>query len=290
MSETASATDAVLAAGESQAIPHDVYCPDCGYDLRGLTSARCPECGFDLERIRTRTPQIPWAQRARRGRFKAYWQTVIWVARRKRHWCMEAVRPVDYSAARWFILMVALQAAICVALGTLLVMFALSQDIAGIGWVAWLLAPLAPLSVFVGLSAIAGVASYFFHPRDVPVELQNRALALSYYAWAPFAELPATLLLIPIGIVLVSDAPVFGWRSGIGVALFLAAAGHVVSMFVRAYANLDTLSDRVLRRVGWRRLWRIVWMLMAQFLAVLLLALLPASVIYVFIIIDSLRE
>ena len=23
----------------------DLYCPDCGYNLRGITSDRCPECG-----------------------------------------------------------------------------------------------------------------------------------------------------------------------------------------------------------------------------------------------------
>lgn len=26
-------------------------CPECRYDLRGLTSGHCPECGFDLERL-----------------------------------------------------------------------------------------------------------------------------------------------------------------------------------------------------------------------------------------------
>jgi hypothetical protein len=26
---------------------HDVHCPRCGYNLRGLSSAKCPECGTD---------------------------------------------------------------------------------------------------------------------------------------------------------------------------------------------------------------------------------------------------
>jgi rubredoxin len=48
-------------------VPADVFCPDCGYDLHGLTGARCPECGFDLETVRARAPQIPWARRREIG-------------------------------------------------------------------------------------------------------------------------------------------------------------------------------------------------------------------------------
>jgi hypothetical protein len=39
-----------------------------------------------------------------------------------------------------------------------------------------------------------GLPSYFFHPPWLPVELQNRAVALSYYATAPLALMP----LVPI--------------------------------------------------------------------------------------------
>lgn len=36
---------------------HDAACPDCGYNLRGITFARCPECGHDVDpSIITRPP------------------------------------------------------------------------------------------------------------------------------------------------------------------------------------------------------------------------------------------
>ena len=49
-------------------LPEGIYCLDCGYDLRGSTSARCPECGFSLELLRTGESQIPWAHRRELGR------------------------------------------------------------------------------------------------------------------------------------------------------------------------------------------------------------------------------
>jgi hypothetical protein len=44
------------------------------------------------------------------------------------------------------------------------------------------------------LVAATGVPSYFFHPRDIPVQQQNRAIALSYYACGPLAFLTILLL------------------------------------------------------------------------------------------------
>ncbi|MCH8242836.1 MAG: hypothetical protein IH897_09525 [Planctomycetes bacterium] len=43
------------------------------------------------------------------------------------------------------------------------------------------------LGILLWLTAATGVASYFFHPRDLAVHLQNRAVSLSYYANAALA-------------------------------------------------------------------------------------------------------
>jgi hypothetical protein len=45
----ATATPAAPAAPQWDAIPHDVVCPLCDYNLRGLTDARCPECGHRFD-------------------------------------------------------------------------------------------------------------------------------------------------------------------------------------------------------------------------------------------------
>jgi len=49
--------------------------------------------------------------------------------------------------------------------------------------------PVAVLLVALALALLAAtdITSYFFRPRDEPVHLQNRALALSHYASAPLA-------------------------------------------------------------------------------------------------------
>jgi hypothetical protein len=46
---------------------------------------------------------------------------------------------------------------------------------------------------------MTGLPSYFFHPRHLPLEQQNRAVALSYYTCAPLACTPALFLLAWLG-------------------------------------------------------------------------------------------
>jgi len=60
----------------------DLYCPECGYSLRGLTSDRCPECGLRLDFIESAVSLIPWERRRELGRIRAYWQTVLMVLTR----------------------------------------------------------------------------------------------------------------------------------------------------------------------------------------------------------------
>ena len=52
-----------------------------------------------------------------------------------------------------------------------------------------------------------GLPSYFFHPRRLPIERQNRAIALSYYGSGPLAFLPLTVVLAAIPIALFYDHP-----------------------------------------------------------------------------------
>ncbi len=83
-------------------LPEGLYCPDCGYDLRSLTSTRCPECGFGLEAVRAGESQIPWTYRRELGRFRAYWKTVWLVLRWPKQFCLEVARPVSYRDSQSF--------------------------------------------------------------------------------------------------------------------------------------------------------------------------------------------
>ena len=45
-------------------VADDLFCPECGYSLRGIDSVdRCPECGHGSERARLTASNIPWTYR-----------------------------------------------------------------------------------------------------------------------------------------------------------------------------------------------------------------------------------
>ena len=59
--------------GEPPSIPTDDptvgrFCPDCGYDLRGISSDRCPECGHAVDPTSLAISIIPWTHRRSLGR------------------------------------------------------------------------------------------------------------------------------------------------------------------------------------------------------------------------------
>src|SRR5690606_33860096 len=64
------------AAAEAPSTLPDVFCPWCGYDLRGRVGEACPECGGRIDREELLRSQIPWSHRRTLGRIRAFWQTV----------------------------------------------------------------------------------------------------------------------------------------------------------------------------------------------------------------------
>jgi hypothetical protein len=179
----------------------DLRCPACDYSLRGIESARCPECGTPVDREALSVPQIPWTHRKVIGVTRAYWRTVRLVTLHPRRLAGDVARPVSYADARRFqqiTVLVAYVPLLVIAMGVILNN---SPDNFGafpqhfserpLGWTLELaLLPLAGLCLWLFLFAATGAASYFFHPRSIPIERQNRALALSYYACAPLAVMP----------------------------------------------------------------------------------------------------
>lgn len=173
-----------------EALPVGAVCPDCGYDLRGSISALCSECGRSLDVFRAREPQIPWSHRRALGWFKAYWLTVSHVLRRPKVFCLEVVRPVSYADSqsfRWVTLLHAYVPLLACMLVWLATEAGRGHTVSAGDW--WWLGGLL-LWVLLMLAALPGLASYFFHWRQQSVQQQNRAIALSYYAWAPLALMP----------------------------------------------------------------------------------------------------
>ncbi len=282
---------------EPAALPVGVVCPDCGYDLRGSTSARCPECGFGLDVLRTRVTLIPWSHRRELGWFKAYWKTVWLVLRHPKRLCLEMARPVSYADSQSFRWVTTLHAYVPIAVAT--AVWLQVHPLAAPGGRegrAWLLAGLVtwlPLALVL----LPGLASYFFQPRQHTVEQQNRAIALSYYAWAPLA-LSAIVLPMPIAVALLDKLLNHGprlptWRDEL---LLLLVATWAVSSGVLclgtlflAYSRLADIAWRTQHRRGLRGLLRmgLLWLLSAVLLVLLGLPLLCAF--YLLVIYHSLR-
>jgi hypothetical protein len=180
----------------------DRFCPGCGYDLRGITSDRCPECGTPFDPNQPTEPQIPWSHRATLGRRRAFWRTVKLATFRTSQFAAEINRPVSFADARSFRRAVVWHAWVPLALTTVVIWIVgyelykrpwYPNDVLG-SIAMWGGIPVALASLWLFLYLLFGAHSYFYHPKRLNVRQQNRAVALSYYACAPWAYVFAPVL------------------------------------------------------------------------------------------------
>lgn len=246
-------------ATPSREIEQDLFCQRCGYNLRGLTGDRCPECGEPLDTVRAAEPQIPWVYRREIGRFRAYWRTVWLVMFRQRRFCDEMARPVSYSDAQRFRWVTILHVYLPILIATI-VFYAVAPSPAFRARMpgertpvellnmavsaVWPIAVL-HLSLVLYLAAMTGVPSYFFHPRGLRVESQNRAIALSYYACGPLA-----ISLFPIAAGVASGLIGLDHKFGLFLALLCVTVpcGQLIAWLL----DLIHLAHRLMPQFGRR--------------------------------------
>ncbi len=286
------------------AIPADIYCTRCAYNLFGCTSDRCPECGRSLANLRSPESRIPWVHRRRIGRLRAYWRTVWMVTLSGRGFFDEYARPLRISDARafqWVTLALVLAAAIIVVVtlyqvcpphvevpdffevmvfsGTVRVPTEWDRAYAEV----W------PVGVLLGclllfLAAATAVPGHFFHPCGVSVERQDSGVALSLYACGSLAFLP---LLVPVLLVASWEAAldaqdVAGLAATCGVVLLWPALA--VWWWNRNRQARLTLPQFRYRGFVVAAAVPVIWLALA---GVFLVAL-PAAILYVLIVISSL--
>ncbi|HOW69457.1 MAG TPA: zinc ribbon domain-containing protein [Phycisphaerae bacterium] len=183
------------------AISDDLFCPACGYMLRGLTEYRCPECGRPFDPAKMVPEPIPWAKRNQLGRICAYLQTLFITTFSIYRLAEQVRRPVSYGDAqlfRWVTVVVAYAPCVLMILafrpssGSRLLFRGLYSGPPTMD-------PWTVTSVFaatlLALVVATGVPSYFFHPRWLDIERQNRGIAISTYACGPLGWTPLACVL-----------------------------------------------------------------------------------------------
>lgn len=177
----------------------DIFCPQCSYNLRGIESEKCPECAYSLEFLKVTESQLPWLRRGEIGRVRAYWRTVRTAIVRKKIFWEEISRPASYADAqafRWATILIAYLPLIPLSAALL---WTNPDNLFGWLWEhepAFLIVAALTIQVCILLffAGATGLPTYFFHPKHIPIEQQNRAVALSYYCAAPLAWLPVVYM------------------------------------------------------------------------------------------------
>lgn len=267
-----------------EALPVGAVCPDCGYDLRGSASAICSECGRSLDVFRARESQIPWTRRRTLGWFKAYWLTVWRVLRRSRLFCLEVVRPVSYADSqsfRWVTLLHTYLPLLACMLVWLATEAGRGHTVSAGDW--WWLGGLSVWLLLL-LAALPGLASCFFQWRQQSVEQQNRAIALSYYAWAPLALMPVGSI---AGIVL-DLAGNWGLPRYHSIGYPWQGCFMVLVSLV-PYLLLYEFAKHLGRETALHRFVRMALLWVLSLGLGLVLALIPVAAGYVAVLIESLR-
>jgi len=252
------------APSEVTPIDGDVLCPQCGYSLRGLLANRCPECGVGFDRATLTASNIPWVWRRAIGRWWAYGQTVWMVVRHNDRLCDEFALPVSFRDAQRFRWTTVLHAYLPLLAVTLLGYagcwgFPSQTEAIRFLFDEWWPTLSLHLGVLVLLAAATGVPSYFFHPRSLPLEQQNRAIALSYYTCAPLswtclallvAVLIKTQLALLAGLVLMLSQSLLWWWYLVRLArrTLCEASGRIVVVAVAV--PIAWLAIAVLSLVG----------------------------------------
>jgi len=228
-----------------------LYCPECGYDLRGIESPRCPECGQAIDRAALRQSQIPWVRRAEIGRIRAYWRTLWLVSLRPKRIATDIAAPAHLRDAELFRRVTVIIASLPLWAGVVVLYFLMFHSghanpavdsVDRIGRITEVaLVPITCFAAALFLYLCSGVPSYFFHPKHLPIVQQNRAVALSYYGCAPLAFLPVALAII-VTSMLTYDTRGVAWR----MTVVLIVVGYSTLLAVPAMCFSSTLA--LLRR------------------------------------------
>ena len=263
-------------------IPGDLYCPQCGYNLRGLTSDKCPECGNDVAIVRGGESLLPWVNREKLGLIKAYWKTVWMVIFRSEQFSLEICRPVSEPHARSFRRVTILHAYLPTFLLTVLWAiadfdsFKATTDFAGYGFIAAI-----HLGIITCILLTTALPHYTLYHRDIPLVKRTRATVIALYACAPLAWTFLVAIFAAIGVALTAlRGDEFGPTLD-AAACFIAAVGLFVAILVALLMDLHRAVRRMFRESG--PVWWITFKLSVLWFFAGLVALIGIPLAYLFL-------
>ncbi|MFQ5807971.1 MAG: hypothetical protein ACE5I3_16115, partial [Phycisphaerae bacterium] len=262
----------------------DLYCPECGYSLRGLTSARCPECGLLLDFIESEVSLIPWERRREIGWIRAYWRTVLLVMFRHKVFHRAFYQPVSHRDAQCFrgvsILHACVPAWLAVAAFYLLEHDAAAATARFAG--SWFI-PFCCACLLTCLYVVSGLPSYMFDSELLADRQRARAAALGCYGCASLAWMPVAFAAFLAGLILRRVYPTAG------VIVLAISGGLALVALIWSGEEPLRLGKRIFR--GKRSKWLlefqfgIIWLIC--FFAILVG--LPFGAWLVYVVVDSLR-
>lgn len=264
----------------------ELFCTKCGYSLHGLPRPVCPECGDDATPYLTGKPRVPWLRVKGWLHPAAFWKTVFQVSfRDPGRLRFELLRDVDYRHTRAFAWLAAFFGWLTLPLAWATMASLLPKSVfaelpAAPGF--WLYAVFGCLVTLVWLILLSGLHTYFFHPRSLPVAIQNRTLAVSYLAAAPLALLPLVLLL--------DVACVLSIPTRHDLARILVVWSIPTAALMLWYRRVVSFAGPLLRDPirGWTL--ALFWPVAALLLTVVLLVVIPFVAFYLAVVFISLKE
>jgi hypothetical protein len=177
-------------------IERDVFCPQCGYNLRGLTAGNCPECGNKFDEWVT-SPGLPWEKRELIGGVDAFVRTIMMVIFHTDQFCAQmwesmTLTPGDAKKFR--------RICVAIALGTGVVGWIfLAARAARIGF-----SQVDCVSIVIGLLLWLELASSevtrFMRRQTMPEARLQRVIKLAEFTAAPLALAPIQIPLAMIAL------------------------------------------------------------------------------------------
>jgi hypothetical protein len=285
-------------AGESSnsLIAQDgLYCPKCGYDLRGTPGDICSECGQKFDRTNLANGILPWPRRRQLGTIRSYLKTVWLVTFCPSLWRVEAARPqslLDAAKFFWITIVIAELAMLAVCyrpIDTHAMQFRIEDDVLVGPTALWSMAVklrgIWPACVALWLLDSAAAPRRLFRKGAATAELGDRGAALACYAAGPFFWMPLLTSVVFLArkdpwITNVVpgfgpfDVDTLGWSISVVPAVAAAPLLMVLGSVAIAYKRFTGSGDS-------RSLWAVARLLLHWLVsAFLLLVVLPCCLAY----------